>query len=114
MVKRLSKNFVTGLNFLHSAFGSIQVMYGRAAEENKSFYSRRLDIPVLMTIYHALEIKSFEIVPYSAGLSSAANSRQLSIPDGQNPSEWCLLVLQVENPHTAPFQLIVEYQKSGP
>lgn len=61
-----------------------------------------------MTIYRALELTSFKVVPYSTALSSET-SRDLSIPKGQHPHEWCLLVLQVENPHTIPFQLIVEH-----
>lgn len=98
---------------VYSTYGSIQTIYGGATVNENPNFSRLLELPMLMTVWRALEVKSIRILPFSTSGISHLTASKLDIPKGANTRDWCLIVLLLQNLHATTFEVNLDVASDG-
>lgn len=114
---------VTCVGKVGCAHGTVHIAYSQVNREHEEqvpasvFYTRQLSYPVTVTVYHMLECHDLRLMPmvdvnYDIGYR-ASNSVIHLIREVDDPTEWCLFVIDVRNTYGLPFEVTFEREQAG-
>lgn len=103
-----------------STEGIIQVSYAYAQRKGnnlqeplKSFYTRRIVFPVIVSVFEVLECSSMNILPLSALTTNSSLNEWQSLFKNRSGFDWCALTLDVQNIYGLAFEVTLSYDQQS-